>query len=595
MMNTRLQPVYAYHAESKHSPERYAPGPGGLDWATQPHPFRVFTGAPVVELPLSADACRAPFSAVRAGYQAAPPPVDLKSLGLLLELSLGLSAWKSYGGARWALRCNPSSGNLHPTEGYLLTAGRPGLSGGVYHYRSRDHCLEQRAQNDAKPANEPARDGVILALTSIYWREAWKYGLRAYRYCQHDVGHAMAALAYAVATLGWRVERLPWSDATLAGILGLDREADFDPQEREAADLALWVGRGSPTTDAIDALAGTPRRFCGKANRLSAAHVRWPGIAVVHQACERVCGQPSAPEAFAALPTLAPQACQLTAADLIRQRRSAADFDGRTRMSAASWFAMLDALLPRAGVPPWDCWRRWPRVNLLLFVHRIDGVAPGLYVLVRDPGSLPAMRESLERDWRWEPVDAAPAHLGLYRLVEGDAQAAARALACHQAIAADGCFAVAMLARLDAALTEGAWGYRELFWECGLLGQVLYLEAEAVGLRGTGIGCFFDDAVHDLLGIRDTRWQSLYHFTLGGPLVDARLQTEPPYRHLQADRRGGVHGCSSSLVACESGPATRTEGQHRGQDAALHNVGIAQLVRETGIPRIPSTAGATGP
>jgi len=27
----------------------------------------------------------------------------------------------------------------------------------------------------------------------------------------------------------------------------------------------------------------------------------------------------------------------------------------------------------------------------------------------------------------------------------------------------------------------------KLFWEAGLLGQVLYLEAEAAGVRGTGI------------------------------------------------------------------------------------------------------------
>jgi hypothetical protein len=36
-----------------------------------------------------------------------------------------------------------------------------------------------------------------------------------------------------------------------------------------------------------------------------------------------------------------------------------------------------------------------------------------------------------------------------------------------------------------------------------MIGQVLYLEAEAHGLRGTGIGCFFDDAVHDLLGFEN--------------------------------------------------------------------------------------------
>ena len=78
----------------------------------------------------------------------------------------------------------------------------------------------------------------------------------------------------------------------------------------------------------------------------------------------------------------------------------------------------------------------------------------------------------------------------------------------------------------------GPWAYRELFWECGVIGQALCLEAEATGLRGTGIGCFFDDAVHDLLGLQDTRWQSLYHFTVGGPVEDSRLRTEPPYAHL---------------------------------------------------------------
>jgi hypothetical protein len=46
-----------------------------------------------------------------------------------------------------------------------------------------------------------------------------------------------------------------------------------------------------------------------------------------------------------------------------------------------------------------------------------------------------------------------------------------------------------------------AWPYRWMFWEAGLLGQVLYLEAEAAGARGTSIGCYFDDAARDLLGL----------------------------------------------------------------------------------------------
>ena len=63
----------------------------------------------------------------------------------------------------------------------------------------------------------------------------------------------------------------------------------------------------------------------------------------------------------------------------------------------------------------------------------------------------------------------------------------------------------------------------------GLIGQVLYLSAEAEGYRGTGIGCYFDDAVHEFLGLADQRLQVLYHFTVGMPLSDTRISLEPPY------------------------------------------------------------------
>ncbi len=89
-----------------------------------------------------------------------------------------------------------------------------------------------------------------------------------------------------------------------------------------------------------------------------------------------------------------------------------------------------------------------------------------------------------------------------------------------------------MLAEFDTALAGGAWHYRELFWEAGVIGQVLYLEAEAAGLRGTGIGCYFDDAGHHLLGLTDTRFRDLYHFTVGSPVEDTRLRTLAPYAHL---------------------------------------------------------------
>jgi hypothetical protein len=84
----------------------------------------------------------------------------------------------------------------------------------------------------------------------------------------------------------------------------------------------------------------------------------------------------------------------------------------------------------------------------------------------------------------------------------------------------------------DGIRARGPWWYRRLFWESGVLGQVLYLEAEAAGIRGTGIGCYFDDVCHDTLGPGGDRYQSLYHFTAGGPVEDTRLRTLAPYAHL---------------------------------------------------------------
>ena len=65
-----------------------------------------------------------------------------------------------------------------------------------------------------------------------------------------------------------------------------------------------------------------------------------------------------------------------------------------------------------------------------------------------------------------------------------------------------------------------------------MIGQVLYLESEAAGLRSTGIGCYFDDPMHHVLGLHNHAYQDLYHFTVGGPLEDTRLTTLPAYPDL---------------------------------------------------------------
>src|SRR5205085_4847619 len=126
-----------------------------------------------------------------------------------------------FGSSRWSLRVNPSSGNLHPTDAYVVCGPLAGLAetAGVYHYAADRHQLERRCAFDgdgwrAAVEGEPA---LLVALTSIHWRESWKYGERAFRYCQHDLGHAIAAITYAAAMLGWRAQLAPaWSHRAIA-------------------------------------------------------------------------------------------------------------------------------------------------------------------------------------------------------------------------------------------------------------------------------------------------------------------------------------------------------------------------------------------
>lgn len=515
----------AYHRASKHHLDRYAPGPGYLDWANQPDPFRVYAGCERVELPLSADRLDVRYADVRAGWLPPLAPLDRQHLGALFELGLGLAAWKAYGGSRWALRCNPSSGNLHPTEGYLIVPQLPGLPAGVYHYVSRDHVLERRAVLPAQADFPPC-----LGLASIVWREAWKYGLRAFRYCQLDTGHAIGALAFAAAALGWRLQLLQQAaDPEITAVLGLDRREDLDAAEPETAECLLVLDAGQDGSDTAPAdcpAVVAAGRWQGRANRLSAELRQWPGLeevtlatAVHTQAAEAPYAPPRRPPP-AALPP------DLPLARLIRQRRSAQSYDAVTAMPAAIFFSIMARLLPAADVPPWTTWHRAPAVHLLLFVHRVDGLEPGLYCLVRVPDALPELKAAMRPDWLWRQQAA---DLPLYLLMPHDLRAIAARLSCHQAIAADSCFAVSMLADF-AELGAAPWLYRYRHWEAGLIGQVLYLEAEAAGLRGTGIGCYFDDEVHRLLGLDpEGRWQAVYHFTVGGALEDARLTTLPPY------------------------------------------------------------------
>jgi SagB-type dehydrogenase family enzyme len=545
--------VIAYHERTKHHYNRYAASLGYLDWATQPNPFRRYEGAPLIRLPLPDLGRSLPYWRIYVPGGVEPVPLSIDSISLFFRYALSLTAWKQYQGTAWSLRANPSSGNLHPTEGYAILPALDGVHDrpSISHYAPREHGLERRAVLDptvwsAMMAAFP-RDSFLVGLSSIHWREAWKYGERAYRYCQHDVGHALAAMRISAAALGWRLRLLSGiGDADLAKLLGLDRADDYERAEREQADLIALVtpdmSDGSPDIPhAISAEA--PRlaeagSWSGKANPLGPEHgVDWTVIEEVSRAAMRESG-PSIAEDFSRFPSEgeifdAPvRSGSFSAERVILGRRSAVSMDGVTSIPAEAFLRMLARLVPtgdRRSVP-WDAIPWKPRVHLGLFVHRVRGLPPGIYALVRDPDKVESLRAIMRRDFIWQRPAACPPGLHLYLLKEMDCRALAAGVSCGQDIAGDGAFSLGMIADFtDSIRTFGAAFYRNLFWEAGMIGQALYLEAEEAGVRATGIGCYFDDPVHAVFGMQSRSWQSLYHFTVGGPVEDERLATLPAY------------------------------------------------------------------
>ncbi len=550
----------AYHEQTKHHLRRHARSAGYMDWANEPDPFRRYRGAELLRLEhLPPETAEGPHYDLLFLPGAIPAQaVDRQSISQLFYDSLALSAWKEYRGARWSLRVNPSSGDLHPTEGYLICGSVSGLHDrpAVFHYAPREHGLEVRTEltEDAWRAVSEGLppSSLLVGFTSIYWRESWKYGERAFRYCQHDLGHAIAAVAIAAAVLGWEARLLEGvTDNELAKLMGVHRQRGIEVEHAECL-LALYprggrklsLARQREYCPAPDAIAGIgDGDWSGRPNRLSAEHLSWPIIDTVSRASLK---EHTSNAGFWSPAKLAPQPASpknrgLSARQVIRQRRSALAFDGKSAISRTTFYRMLQRVLPASSYVPLFPWR--PAVHLLLFVHRVNDLDRGLYLLVRDPDQLEALRSAITRRFEWRRAPGCPSGMHFYRLRKTDCRKAAQISSCHQEVAADGAFAAAMLAEFEPRLAvHGAWFYRRIHWEAGAIGQVLYLEAEAAGIRSTGIGCFFDDTTHEILGLADRRYQTIYHFTVGAPVEDTRLTSLPAYPGpLERPPRVGLH------------------------------------------------------
>jgi SagB-type dehydrogenase family enzyme len=556
-MNAELEASLSYHQTSKHGFKAYASSPRFLEMEIKPDPFLNYRGAPVLKLDTwgKEDIKTELLPTYEQAFcpeKLGPSGVSRSSISQIFFDSFALSVWKKAGNARWALRINPSSGNLHPTEVYLISGPVQELleKPSVCHYSPLPHELELRAefsQETWEKLSSGFPEGTFfIGFTSIYWRVAWKYGIRAFRYANHDLGHAIAALTFAAAGLGWRTCLLAdMASEGIAKVLGI-YGSQGPEKEEPACLLAVYpAGKECPSGKvSSSALEDFEKLYWnGVPDQLSPAHVEWVGI----EKAASVTRKGETDHFDGRKQGLKPErrASDLSGAvsghrtssglemvplrSVIHRRRSAIEMNNSAYMDEENFYGMLRRTLPDKN-PIFNTLPFGPFTHLLLFVNRVQGLLPGLYVFMRKSGKKEEFKARFRPDFLWEKPESCPYDLELYMLVEESLYDFAAQLSCSQRKAADACFTACMLSEFEEPLKAfGSWIYPYLFWECGFLGQLLYLEAEARGFRGCGIGCFFDDPLHETLGLKGLEYQDLYHFAVGSPLQEIGVVTFPAY------------------------------------------------------------------
>jgi SagB-type dehydrogenase family enzyme len=287
MGNNRMTstPV-AYHQATAY--RRRAMEPHGLDWANQPSPYKSYPVRDGVALPGVEIFPETRLKTVDHNKSPrASAPVDLFALSQICFLAAGLTARARHGDGYFYYRSAPSAGALYPNEIYLAVLNNAALPAGIYHlgvhnrYLTRIRAGGMATAVRAAVPDLSADDGWVFLISGIFFRSAWKYRQRAYRYVLLDAGHLAENLRLAVAATGYAGRlHLNFDDRALDGLLGLD--------ENREGTLCLVSMAGGGSEAAADVPPDPLPPAFPAASRVSPAEIVYPEMAAIHQAAKTV-------------------------------------------------------------------------------------------------------------------------------------------------------------------------------------------------------------------------------------------------------------------------------------------------------------------
>ena len=506
MNNQDIQAARAYHEATKLS---------YINLANKPPQYKSYGELPIVSLPTGLSPPEMPALQAVAGGPSGGGSLDLDALARLLYFSAGLTRKRMLPVAGEVhYRAAASAGALFPVELYLTCQDIPGLAAGVYHFSPAEFSLRRLRNGDYRShllnATANHRDiataPATLICTAIFWRSAWKYRERGYRYCFWDTGTILANLLAVSSALGLPARVVAgFLDSQVDDMLGIESQ-----HEASICLVPLGIGSGSPPgRDMLDLSSLTDHGL-----ETSDGRVNYPEMLRTHAASSL-----STKEEVAAWRVPASRK-QVLNGDFVedtpdppldvKQPPSGPLGEvilgrGSTRRFARQSIsrARLDAVLASStrGVPA-DF--RGPRgaglLDVYVLVNAVDGLPSGSYYFSPGSGELELLRE-------------------------GNLREEAGHLCFEQALGADASAVAFFMADLEWVLGRyGNRGYRAAQLEAGIVGGKMYLCAHGLGLGATGM-TFYDDEVTEFFSPHAAGKSLMFLVALG--LTDPRNQVRP--------------------------------------------------------------------
>ena len=475
--------------------DRYNMTPHHLDWGHLPLLQKAYPEGPSVPLkPPEAlpDRSLAEVLGSHIAEEALRPALDFQDLSAILMLANGITAQRRYGRQTHFFRSAPSAGALYPNEIYVAAQAVEELPSGLYNYQVMDGALAalrkglfgQQVQNALADKGHGLPMASLL-ITGIFFRSAWKYRDRAFRYVLLDAGHLIENVVLAAKALGVAVSiHYDFDDHALATYLGIDPE-----REACVAVVNLYAGRGADPGPQIE----TPEdplalsKEIVSASRTSSAEIHYPAIQAVCAA-----GSP--------IKTAEADTVQVFPVALIPPEewfpiRVEAAFKGEPRFVES----VLRRRSRRNFVPdPMSTSRALKLMRSLCMNPGHEGDEGLVYDGCMTPGVAAVNIEAFDPG-----IYLLDTQKEAYGLVADRSSGGQVARVClDQAWLKNGSLHFLFMANLPLIDRHyGARGYRYAMLNSGRAGQRIYLAATALGLGACGIGAIYDDEARQMLAL----------------------------------------------------------------------------------------------